>query len=493
MKEIRFSFDDDNNDSVKNSEKSEENRIDEVVDKLLMKGLLKRDDVSEYLAEFDGDDENEEAEEDNSGFDDEFVENKNTDIKVDKAEKNEESTDEKTQNDEFENIFEKINKIRNTGEKTPASRPPASRPPEMRFEQEKKMRERYNVLKNIADNEDKTFNSEMPKEPAEDKTEEISEEKAEKDIIPPVSENKAKPEFKGKKKTVKPSPEKNYYKDEIFDYEKSEKDREDDISEDEDEKDDIEYESYNVKKRNGRKRRKKRSRAKTLLLIVIVAAICAGAFLASPVFSVTQIEINDTEYFSKEDICRIIGLSEGKNGIFFNKKGAEKTLEANKYIASAEIKFEMPDKMIIKINENRVVGFIPYLSNYLYIDRYGRVLDIGSEALGSIPVIEGLKFSSFTMGQEIDVENGDSFESALVVSKAMTKFKTEGKTVRLNVSDSKNILAYIDNIKIILGDTSRIEEKIKTMNEAVKQIPEGDRGTLDLRDLNNTIIFKYST
>ena len=38
-----------------------------------------------------------------------------------------------------------------------------------------------------------------------------------------------------------------------------------------------------------------------------------------------------------------------------------------------------------------------------------------------------------------------------------------------------------------------MEEKIKTMSEAVKEIPDGDRGTLDLRDLSKPIIFKYST
>ena len=91
------------------------------------------------------------------------------------------------------------------------------------------------------------------------------------------------------------------------------------------------------------------------------------------------------------------------------------------------------------------------------------------------------------------VENEDSFEAAPIISNAMSKYEVEGKKVNVNVADCDNLYAYIDNIKVLLGDTSRMEEKIKTMAEAVAEIPEGDMGTLDLQDLSKPIIFKYST
>lgn len=223
------------------------------------------------------------------------------------------------------------------------------------------------------------------------------------------------------------------------------------------------------------------------------AAAIGAVFLASPVFAVRNIEINDTRYFTSDEICSKIGLYTGDNGVFFNKGRAEKILESDKYISEADVSFRFPDTMVITIDENRIYGYINYLGDYLYIDREGRVIDVKGETEESLPVIEGLKFNSFTIGEVMRVENEDSFEAALIISNAMSKYEVEGKKVSVNVADCDNLYAYIDNIKVLLGDTSRMEEKIKTMAEAVAEIPEGDMGTLDLQDLSKPIIFKYST
>ena len=240
------------------------------------------------------------------------------------------------------------------------------------------------------------------------------------------------------------------------------------------------------------RKRKKNIFGKIIGTAAALAAVGA-VILASPVFAVKNIEINELQYFTKEDICSRIGLYTGDNGVFFNKGKAEKILESDKYISNADISFRFPDTMVVTITENRICGYINYLGNYLYIDREGRVIDVKSETSENLPIIEGLKFSSFTVGEVMQVENEEAFEAALIISKAMTKYDMLDKDVSINVADSENIYAYVDNIKVLLGDTSRMEEKIKTMIEAVAEIPEGDMGTLDLQDLSKPIIFKYST
>ncbi len=264
------------------------------------------------------------------------------------------------------------------------------------------------------------------------------------------------------------------------------------------ESDDHEWaEQPKEKRKTASKKRKagknKGSMAKRALMTVAAAAAVIAILLASPVFAVNTIEINEMSYFTSDEICSIIGLNTGDNGIFFNKRKAEKILESNKYISSADISFKMPDTMLIAVNENKIYGYIPYLGSYLYLDKEGRVIDIKTETDEDLPIIEGLKFEAFTQGEIIPVENKDAFEAALIISRAMSKYEMLDKNVKINVADDENIYAYIDNIKVLLGDTSRMEEKIKTMSEAVGEITEGDRGTLDLRDLDKTIIFKYST
>lgn len=246
-------------------------------------------------------------------------------------------------------------------------------------------------------------------------------------------------------------------------------------------------------KKNKLNKRGKKDTLKKIALAIVIFAASGAVILASPVFAVNNIEVNELKYFTKDEICTKIGLSQGDNGVFFNKGKAEKKLEEDKYIYSAEISFKLPDTMVITVDENRIYGYIPYLGSYLYINREGRVIDIKNETEEKLPVIEGLEFGYFTQGEIIPVENSEAFNTALIISRAMSKYEMLDKKISINVSDSENIYAYIDNIKVLLGDTTRMEEKIKTMSEAVKEIPDGDRGTLDLRDLSKPIIFKYST
>jgi len=231
-------------------------------------------------------------------------------------------------------------------------------------------------------------------------------------------------------------------------------------------------------------------RLKRAAAVVLGSALCIAA---SPVFAVDNIVMNDLHYFTKDEVCNQIGLYTGVNGIFYNKLRAKKILEESPYISSVEMSFKFPDTMIVSVSENRIIGYIDYLGSYLYIDRSGKVIDIKKDTEESLPIVEGLKFSSFAINSEIPVENNDAFQAALSVSNAMNKYGVLDEAVSINVSDTENLYAYINNIKVLLGDNSRMEEKIKTMAEAVKEIPEGDRGTLDLKDLNKPIIFKYTT
>lgn len=251
------------------------------------------------------------------------------------------------------------------------------------------------------------------------------------------------------------------------------------------------------RKKAGKSSRNKKyiNNIKLKRLLVVLAVIIGTAFCiaASPVFAVDKIVMNDLHYFTKDEICSQIGLFSGTNGIFFNKLKAENILEGSPYISSVKISFKLPNTMIVSISENKIIGYIKYLGSYLYIDRTGCVLDIKKETEESLPIIEGLDFSSFTINKEIPVENLEAFQAALTVSNSMSKYGVLDDAVSINVSDTDNLYAYINNVKVLLGDNSRMEEKIKTMAEAAKEIPEEDMGTLDLTDLSKPIIFKYTT
>lgn len=238
--------------------------------------------------------------------------------------------------------------------------------------------------------------------------------------------------------------------------------------------------------------KKKTSGIKKMAFVFIFAVAVMG-FLLSPIFAVKTINCTELVKYTKTEICEKIGLSEGMNIVAFKKRAAEKLLIKDPYIESVKIGRSLLGVINIDITERRVRGYVPYMSSYLYIDEYGRVLDTQTYFKETLPVVVGLKYSEMQIGQLLPVSNQESFDVVVEISQLMTKYNLLDLVVKIDVSDPKNIYAYVNKVEIMLGDISDCDEKIRTMAEITKNIHKEDRGTLDLRDMSKPIIFKYLT
>jgi len=247
---------------------------------------------------------------------------------------------------------------------------------------------------------------------------------------------------------------------------------------------------YRKKEQNSEKKQKVSS--KTLLFISVVAIMLA-LFIMSPFFRIESITVTDMERYSEAEILDMADIHEGDNILFFSSLLTASELEKNTYFEEVKIKRDFPHGVNIEIKERRVRGYVPYMGSYLYIDEYGRVLEISSGYTKQLPIVEGLEFDRFTIGEKIDADNYEAFNVMVIMAQMMTKYELLDNVLRIDVSDTENIIAYVKKIEVNLGDVSNSDQKIRTMGEIIKQIPEGDRGTLDLSDISKPIIFKYLT
>lgn len=225
-----------------------------------------------------------------------------------------------------------------------------------------------------------------------------------------------------------------------------------------------------------------------LLLIIIIAGI-----LFSPLFAVKDIRLEGAEHFTTSELAERISLSHGDNLILFGKGRAEEILEQDPYIAQAQVVADLPSTMVIRVKERKVRGYVPYMGAYLYIDEEGRVLETQNACHEALPIVTGLKFDSFLLGEVLPVENKDSLQVVLQMSQLMKKYDLMNLVVKIDVTDPKDVYAFINKVEIHLGDMKDADQKIRIIGEIMKNIPIEDRGTLDLRDLHKPIIFQYLT
>lgn len=224
-----------------------------------------------------------------------------------------------------------------------------------------------------------------------------------------------------------------------------------------------------------------------MLLLIIVG------FLFSPLFAVKTITTKGAVKYTSNELAEKISLNVGENLIFFGRGRAEKILEEDPYIADAKLRMELPGTMVIEVVERKVRGYVPYMGAYLYIDEEGRVLETQNTYYEALPQVKGLQFDSFVLGEVLPVANKDALLVVLQISQMMQKYNLLDIVVQVDVSNSKDVYAYVNQIEIRLGNMEGGEQKIRVMAEIVKTIPEGDRGTLDLRDLNKPLVFQYLT
>ena len=168
-------------------------------------------------------------------------------------------------------------------------------------------------------------------------------------------------------------------------------------------------------------------------------------------------------------------------------------LEQDPYIAHAELSAELPDTMVIKVTERKVRGYVPYMGSYLYIDEEGRVLDVQDSYFKALPLVRGLLFDSFQKGEILPVKNPEKLTVILRMSQLMQKYELLDLVVEIDVSNPKDVYAEVNQVQIHLGSMENGDQKIRMMAEILKTIPEEDRGSLDLSDLNRPIVFQYLT
>lgn len=250
-----------------------------------------------------------------------------------------------------------------------------------------------------------------------------------------------------------------------------------------------------VKKR----RRKLTVKFMTLLLVIVLAV---SGIMFSPIFAIKNIEITKLNKYTEAEICSITGLSKGMNLFAFNRLSAAKKLKTipgkknqkNPYIEDVKISIELPDTIKFNIKERKVRGYVPYMGSYLYIDEYGRVLDVQTAYTEPLPLVKGLDFSEgFRKGELLKVKNQESFDVIVKIAQLMTKYELLDIVVEVDVSDPSNIKARVNKVDVLLGDVSDSDEKIRTMAEIIRNMPEGSRGSLDLRDLTKPWVLQYLT
>ncbi len=116
---------------------------------------------------------------------------------------------------------------------------------------------------------------------------------------------------------------------------------------------------------------------------------------------------------------------------------------------------------------------------------YHIVLDTRPETIGSLPVITGLRFSGYSIGEVLPVENEDAFDSMVHLSELIAKYGITDISMA-DVSDSRDIHLFIGGVEVLIGSIENADYSLNWARSCLAGIDKSARGTLYAIDTDNT-------
>jgi len=211
----------------------------------------------------------------------------------------------------------------------------------------------------------------------------------------------------------------------------------------------------------------------------ILAILCASVIIlvlaaASPLMDIRTITVNGNEKFSSGEIIRMAEISERTNIFALRTSQIKENLYKNTYIKHVNIVRDYGNRSLeINIIERQLRGYVRFRDNtYLFIDGDGMVLESRTAFTERHPVIEGLRFTEFTVGEYLQVENRNAFEIMLILSFLFEEFDIAQDIIRVNLSIEDEIHFYYGNINIQMGSRHNLDFKIMTMMEILPTLED---------------------
>ena len=252
---------------------------------------------------------------------------------------------------------------------------------------------------------------------------------------------------------------------------------------------------------NTEEKKRTHSPAGRIFLICLLTVTTVLILCATPLFSVTDIEVNGNSYYSKNLIINKSGLFIGQNGfstllgrnpvkmMSLRCSGAElEVTAACPYVKTIQARYIPPHTVRIDIEERSKSVIIPFYESGLLIDGEGVVVDIVKDyGLSGLPVALGLGVTRYSVGKKLEADDDLGVETVLAVINALKQADRDGGdealawiVTSIDVSDPRSIILGLNNgIKVNLGDGTDLYYRVNATKEIITHgIDGGEKGVI---------------
>ncbi len=217
----------------------------------------------------------------------------------------------------------------------------------------------------------------------------------------------------------------------------------------------------------------------TIAGIVCIILLAAGIIIATQ-FHIESIQVTGNVHYTEEEIIeKVIGEEYANNTLLLFLRYKLRPVQEIPFIEKIDVEYISNHSITITVYEKALAGCVKFMDTYMYFDKDGIVLESSSQKMEDIPCISGIKFDTMIMNEPLPIEDKDFFNMVLTLTQLLQKYDLPVDDIRF--TSQKEIVLYCDDIKVLLGDDSHIEEQLSELGNILKSI-EGRSGTLYMKD-----------
>ena len=219
-------------------------------------------------------------------------------------------------------------------------------------------------------------------------------------------------------------------------------------------------------------------RSRRLKITALAVILLAAALLLS--VRISEVTVTGNERYTKEELTQILFPDQwSRNSLFcFFRDRLQEHVQIP-FVEDYEIVFQGPGKVEVIVYEKSVVGYVSYMSSYMYFDKDGIIVESANEALPGVPLVTGLKFGQIVLYQKLPLEKEETFRQILNLTQILSSFDL--KVDRIQYGSYGDITLYLKEIEVLLGSGGNMNDKISELNDMLPHL-EGRKGILHLED-----------
>ena len=207
-------------------------------------------------------------------------------------------------------------------------------------------------------------------------------------------------------------------------------------------------------------------------------------------YSIKTVYVEGNIHYTQEEIKDIVMEGKlGSNSLYLSLKYKNKGVEGIPFVDIMDVSILSPDTIKIKVYEKALAGYIEFMDRYMYFDKDGYVVESANVKTVGIPQITGLSFEYVILGEKLPIKNDIIFEQIMDITKLLTKY--ELIVDKIYFQSESDINLYFGNIRVLLGDSKGLEEKIMILPKFLSEL-EGKCGTIKMDNyLTNSSIIGF--